>query len=223
MGRDITVSGFDWCNNETQNIDIELLTSKILCTHHNNTLTNIDKAAARLFEIFRETSELVNTRTKYPHQIYKHITYDVNAKKLEQWFLKTLINLCFDQALYIGLSSTRIGYPSEELVKICYENEKFSGKAGMYLSAAVGMNFNSTDEVIFTPLIKDNKYVVGGFFLFRGLSFYLCINSDGAEFPLSQFQDLPASWCHGELSRPFKKLDIRVNNKPSHRIRFNWQ
>ena len=122
LDTNITVSGFEWCDDKTINLDselnLDLLALKILCTHHNNTLTNIDKAAAHLFQVFRETSNLVNSRTKSESRDFKRVVYDINAKKLEQWFLKTLINLTFNKGLYIGLNATQIGYPSEELVNL---------------------------------------------------------------------------------------------------------
>ena len=166
--------------------------------------------------------QLMNKRRNLPRPKYQVISFSINAKKLERWLLKTLINLTFDKGVYIGMDSTLAGYPSDKLVEICFGESEFSGKAGMYFSSKTGAQMSFRDSFSFCPLFKDGKYVVGGFFVLCGSSFYLSLQPETSEFPLPRIENTMAEWRDGELSKPFRVMRLKIDDVLSHIIRFNW-
>src|SRR5207245_4901734 len=60
----IMVQGFKWCLNEPKKIGLSNLVAKILCKRHNNDLSDLDAAALRAFDIFRESIRLNQIRGK---------------------------------------------------------------------------------------------------------------------------------------------------------------
>ncbi|MGC1220935.1 MAG: hypothetical protein WA872_04030, partial [Candidatus Sulfotelmatobacter sp.] len=170
----LKVQGFDWCKGETVEVGIAGLTAKILCVKHNNDLSPIDTAGAQAFATFREIRRLANVREKQKPGYRNVKRYRIDGIGLERWFLKTLINLCCDRGYPIGRGSQIVGRPSDDLVRIAYSLGSFRDKAGLYFVARVGMKIESTDTVIFAPLVqKDVPRVEGGLFVFRGQSFLL--------------------------------------------------
>lgn len=181
----LQVQGFDWCKGKTVEVGIAGLTAKILCVKHNNDLSPIDTAGAQAFATFREIRRLANVREKLKPGYRGVKRYRIDGVGLERWFLKTLINLCFDREYPIGGGSQVAGRPSDDLVRIAYSLDSFKDRAGLYFVVRVGMKIESTDTVIFAPLIQRNgPRVEGGLFVFRGQSFLLFLEPQGPPQPL---------------------------------------
>ena len=129
---------------------------------------------------------------------------------LERWFLKTLINLCCDREYPIGRGSQIVGRPTDDLVRIAYSLDSFKERAGLYFVVRVGMKIESTDTVIFAPLIQKNgPRIEGGLFMFRGQSFLLFLEPEGPPQPLHGLmlngEDL------GQAQLNFHNVQINVN------------
>ncbi len=179
MEDEMTVQGFPWCKDKPVKIGLASLTAKILCRRHNSDLSNVDTAGGKAFGAFRESRRVANIRERKPKYRWKLVRTEIDGRGLERWCLKTLINLCFDRDRPIGRDSTTAGKPSDRLVRIAYGKEAFSGKAGLYFVARIGMNIQSEDRVSFAPVISKSGNIEGGLFTFRGLRLLLFLEAEG--------------------------------------------
>lgn len=220
---EILVHGFHWCKEEPKTVGIGSLTAKILCQEHNSQLSPLDSAAGAAFDSLRQQTKLANEREKLsPSTLLKVERFKIDAKLLERWFLKTLLNLSYGGDFLIGINGTEKGVPPTELVRICYGQEPFPGEAGMYVAANSGMTLNMVDTVAFSPLIKDDQRILGGFFEFRGVRFLLALMPEGLQFSLWSIPRIDPNWASAQLLRPFKKIKAKHGKYLSHVVEFHW-
>jgi hypothetical protein len=220
----LTVQGFSWCKDEPKTVGIQSLTAKILCQEHNSQLSPLDDAASAAFEALRQQTKLANDRGKLaPNTRLKIERFKIDAKLLERWFLKTLLNLTCKSNFLVGVNGTESGVPPIDLVKICYGLEPFPGESGMYVAVNSGMALNMEDTVRFSPLLmNDNKRVMGGFFDFRGIRFFLALMPEGLTYPLSSIPGIDPKWANAKLLRPFEKMKATHGRSLSHVVEFRW-
>ncbi len=222
IGDVVRVEGFSWCKGEPKEIGLSSLTSRILCKKHNEELSTIDEGGASAFKAFREMRRVANVREKLKPQVWNVVRYTIDGQTLERWFLKTLINISYDGEYPIGGECTR-GKPTEELVRIAYGLSAFSGIAGLYSVVRVGQNINSTDRIGFSPLIKDKRFVAGGFFSFRGFTFLLFLLPEGPPTPLTgvQFEGEDVGKCQLNHHNHRRIRDIQGRHV-SQILEFKW-
>ena len=220
---EITVQGFHWCKDEPKTVGIESLTAKILCQEHNSRFSPLDSAAGAAFEALRQQTKLANERQKLPPGVLLKIErFIIDASLLERWLLKTLLNLTYGSGFFIGIGGTEKGVPPNDLVQICYGLQPFPGNAGMYVAANEGMTLEMSDTVIFSPLIKDDQRVLGGFFEFRGIRLFLALMPEGLNYPLWSIPRISPGWANAKLLRPFKKIKAKHGKHLSHTVEFRW-
>ncbi len=219
----ITVFGFPWCREKPITVGLSSLTSKVLCLSHNSLLSVLDTEAGNVYRTFNEMSELVNKRASLNEQKFKVRHYRFNGPLIERWLLKTLINLCYDDKLFIGSESTLPGRPDDRHVRICFNKDRFSGHAGLYVAAKVGGSFASGPALNFSPLIADGTHVLGGFFNFRGLLLFLSLMDEQLPQDFNWVDGLNSlDWKGTAPSWHFKKLVIKANGGRSHVVHFDW-
>ena len=176
----VAVQGLSWCKDAPKTIGLSSLTRKILCTHHNSTLSPVDDAAIEAFNAFRESVRLTDIREKMKEMRWTVVHLPVDGDLLERWFLKTLINLTVGGKEKIGPKSSTPGEPSSDLVEIAFGHRKFVPNAGLHNSQEVGETVNSEDRVTIAPFFdRQNEYVFGGTFYFRGFRFLLHLSEVG--------------------------------------------
>jgi hypothetical protein len=218
----VSVDGFPWCKGKTLTIGIESLTAKILCQRHNNNLSPLDEEASALFDAIREWCARENVRNNMSplSRIARPATV-VNARLLERWFLKTLLNLSLSREYYIGINGEEKGVVPLDLVQICYGMRNFEGKAGMYGAAHAGMMIASHDTLRFAPLLRDER-VLGGFFEFRGFRFFLSLMPD-EQLTMSQLPSMDTSWQEARLMYPIELIQSQISSLITVPIiRFKW-
>jgi hypothetical protein len=218
----VVVAGFSWCKNAPKTVGLASLTAKILCERHNSRLSDVDSAGAHAFDAFRQCQGLLNVRGKNPKTRWTIRRFHVDGPRLERWFLKTTINLCHGQAFKIGRDSTECGRPTDELVKIAFGLRSFPGKAGLYSIVRVGQARYSDDSVKFAPLIKDQSYIAGGLFSFRGFIFLLFLEPEGLAQPLIglSFDGEDLGQC--QINFHNKQARAVVGKYLSHVVQTNW-
>jgi hypothetical protein len=220
---EVTVHGLNWCKDQPKTVGIESLTAKILCQEHNSRLSPLDSAAGAAFDVLRQQTKLSNERQKLsPKTLLKVERFIIDARLLERWFLKTLLNLSHGSDFFIGVDGTEKGVPSSELVEICYGLRPFPCDAGMYVAANAGMTINMFETVSFSPLIKDGQRILGGFFEFRGIRFLLALMPEGLKYPLWSIPRIDQNWARAQLLRPFKKIKAKHGKYLSHTVEFRW-
>ncbi|WP_395400576.1 hypothetical protein ACHMW6_24125 [Pseudoduganella sp. UC29_106] len=207
----IHVKGFPWCKDAFRTVGIESLTAKILCQNHNNSLSRLDAEASAVFDAIREFCRWDNIRinTTPLARISRPPTM-INARLLERWFLKTLLNLSLSHDYYIGPHETIRKKVPLDIVEICYGHKTFESAAGMYAAARPGMIIESSDTLHFAPLLSVDR-LLGGFFEFRGFRFFLNLMPD--DLPnMANFQSLDPSWQNASLLRPIEKIQMQISN-----------
>lgn len=220
----VRVHGFPWCKDEPKVIGIESATAKILCEHHNNTLSPLDEAASAAFDALREQTKLANDRAKFPQRTRFAVRrFPIKARLLERWLLKTLLNFSFDGPYLIGPSGVTQGIPPLDLLEICFRGASFPSQSGMYVAANLGMTITFEDTVAFAPLLKDERLILGGFFEFRGIRLFLALMHEGMTVPLWSLPNVQQGWTDANLLRPFKKTRATHGRYLSHVIEFDWR
>ena len=220
----VTVHGFHWCKNEPISVGIESLTAKILCREHNSALSPLDSAAGSAFDAFRQNAK----RNGEVHKrsiltMMKEEPFIIDAKFLERWLLKTLLNLTFQREYFIGASGTEKGIPPRDLVEICYGRQPFPGDAGMYVAANTGMMIRTDETLTFCPLIRNDERVLGAFFTFQGIRIVLLLMPEGLRYPLSTIPTLDKEWSSANLLRRFEEIRIQYTQYLSQAvIKFAW-
>lgn len=174
----VKVQGFSWCKDSPKEIGLSSLTAKILCKKHNEDLSEVDTSGSNAFDSIREMRRIANIRGKVKPKMWNIIKYSIDGNLLERWFLKTLINISYCKEYSIG-GEAENGKPINEIIKIAYGKSNFSGRAGLYSIVHVGQQINSTDSFLFSPVIKDKKYIAGGLFSFRGFKYLLFLMPEG--------------------------------------------
>jgi len=204
----IMVQGFNWCRDEPKCIGLSNLVAKILCKHHNSSLSNLDETALNAFNVFREAIRLnqVREKLKRPPTSWNVKRMAIDGPRLERWFLKTLINLTFGGEWAIGAGSN--GAPSRELVEVAFGKRRFQHGAGLYLAGRAGEQIDSMDRVTTTPMTDQNNTLVAGRFNFRGYTFFLCLIPEKLEM-----------LGDSHLLYQQVTLNCRVQNRLSHVIK----
>lgn len=216
----VAVEGFPWCKGKPRTVGIQSLTGKILCQTHNNGLSSLDEEASVLFDGIREwcgignipSNSLPLTRIARPPTV-------VNAKLIERWFLKTLLNLSLCRDYFIGVEGREKGIVPHDLVQVCFGERQFDGAGGMYGAAHAGMMIASHDSVRFAPLLREDR-VLGGLFEFRGFRFLLSLLPGGLD---TMPQGMDPDWQHSRLLRPLELIQMQISGLITVPvIRFRW-
>jgi hypothetical protein len=205
----VRVEGFSWCRGNPKEIGLNSLTAKILCKKHNEALSPVDEVGIAAFGAFREMRRVANEREKMRPRVWHVIHHSIDGLMLERWFLKTLINLSLNGDYPIGGMCSK-GSPTENLVKIAFGITPFPGRAGLYSVVHIGGNIYSSDTIEFTPLInKENVFIVGGLFSFRGFKFLLFLLPEGPPEQLIGIRVGGEDWGQSQLNyhnRQFKEI-----------------
>lgn len=218
----VKVQGLPWCETEPKIIGLSSATAKILCCTHNSELSPLDSEIGKFTSTVREFMRISEVRSKLvptPLQIRR---FTVNARLLERWLLKVLLNLTFEGRYLIGWEGTEIGRPPDHLVRVAFGLNSFDSKAGMYVGAHVGLTMSMGEYIEFSPLLKNDKYVLGGFFKVGGILLYLCLDPAGVTVPFNQTPVIDEQWSSADLKWRFRKIQAKHGRYLSHVIEFKW-
>lgn len=221
-GPAVSVQGFQWCKTEPKIVSLASATAKILCEKHNSALSPLDTEAANYMQVVREHLLLSEARSR-PRFTAFHVRYlNVNAKLLERWLLKVLINLCFDSEMLIGLDGELAGKPPQSLVEVCFGEAEFQGKAGMYVASYNGMSMDMGEMLKFSPLVRRDNRIVGGLYTVAGVNFLLSLDPLGPPLNLPEVPGIEDQWLNAQLQGKFREIKTEIGHCLSHVIRFKW-
>ena len=225
-GPAVEVRGLPWCKDKPKVVGLGSLTARILCAKHNNDLSPLDAAASDAFNAIRRFVEVHAIRSKIdPRARVKVERYQIDARLLERWMLKTLINLTFESEYVLGRPGSRPGHPSNEHAAMCYGLRPFSNDAGMYVLANEGMKFKLRDVIGFAPYCPhDTRVLEGACFNFAGLLLFLNLMPERPIAPVftAPEDSFPAETRVIDLMRPFKKFSTRHGKYFSQIVEFRW-
>jgi hypothetical protein len=136
------------------------LTTKVLCTTHNASLSIADDEALRLFSALRT----IHSHSK-DGQLEASEEYRFDSGLLERWLLKTLVNFvacdAFEWASPIRRGSDVV---DQRYVQVAFGFRRFTDHAGTYLIERVENLNNWGEHFNVTPLTTE-KGTVGGLVL----------------------------------------------------------
>jgi hypothetical protein len=221
-GPAVTVQGFSWCKTEPKTVSLAAATAKILCEKHNSSLSPLDAEAASYMRVVRQHLQLTENRSKSRFVAYHIRHFSVNAQLLERWLLKVLLNLCFESKMLIGLDGEAEGMPALSLVQICFGQSAFQGRAGMYVASYNGMSMEMGEALRFSPLVRSDNKIVGGFFTVAGVNFFLSLDPLGPPSNLAEVPNIEDQWLHAQLQWKFREIKTEIDHRLSHVIRFKW-
>lgn len=207
-GKFVNVQGFPWNRGEIKAIGINSITSNILCTHHNNSLSIVDNEGIDLFRAIRRFEEILSGRNFLINQ--STLNHIASGKLLEQWFIKHAINL------FIISSKGRCWYngskanaPPLDIIEAAFGNRALEYPRGLYNYAGsrIGEQKIVEDQILFTPIFNPNNMYVGAAFEFQALSFIIWLG-DLEQMPWIEFHKF-----YHHMGGHFEKFPIRASCK----------
>lgn len=215
-GPSVVIKGLPWCK-ESKMVGINSAVGKILCRTHNSGLSPMDSEAAKLMQaIHAQTKAYADNQNRRGTAAELHHT--INARLIERWLLKTLLNFLFEGPFAIGTGDAR-GVPPSDLVEIAFGLRKFKGRAGLHIGVHQDLIMVMDEVVELVPLVKDGK-VIGGQFRVAGILMYLCLDSNGIDVPFYLVPGVDLDWASTELHWRFRK--IKFGSSGNQTIKFNW-
>jgi hypothetical protein len=218
----VAIHGLPWCKDEPKVVGISAATAKILCRKHNSDLSPLDEAAGRFMAVIREHLRLSEVRPKRPASPLKIERLTTDARLLERWLLKCMLNLLAGGTYLIGPKGIKPGEPPLDLVRVAYGQDAFEGRSGMHVGAHRGLDLQMGEMLQFSPLLLDDQRVVAGLFRVAGFQLYLSLDPAGVTSSLQGVSGLDQAWRLTELKRPFKKVVVKHGKYISHTIEFLW-
>lgn len=156
----ITVVGLPWCP-DPMKVGLASLVAKNLCRYHNNALSPSDQEAAR----FKRRLDDIHAPGALPVRV------TVDARLIEQWLLKTTINLTLQEP-GSGLDVT------PDLVRRAFRLEPTPPRQGFFLVVEVGeqlphrewaLQEDGEPGLLFETRVRDHDHaVVLALFVFHG-------------------------------------------------------
>jgi hypothetical protein len=222
LDHEVTVHGFPWCKTTPKKIGLPNLTAKILCRKHNSDLSDLDTVGAAAFDAIRDSMRLSQVRAKMKPRIWQIKRYRIDGPKLERWFLKTLINLSFEQAYRIGQDAAELGEPSKRLVEIAFGFRKFEEHVGLSTVVHVGQQMQSRETVTFAPLVLHAASITGGLFGFRGIRCFLSLDPPGFAQVPNGIGVPGEDWSRSQLNFHNTEMRALAGKYISHVIHWDW-
>jgi hypothetical protein len=220
---DIWVDGAHWCP-EPKLINIADFARKILCTEHNNRLSGLaDVGAVEMQKSFREAQRLQDFRSKYRRQNWTRKQFVIPARKLERWFLKTLINFSYRGPKRIGRDASSTGEPSPELVEIAFGLRDFEQPAGLYTIAIVGDTTPIDNSFRFISLTGKHDYINAGIFHFGGLKTLLYLDDDTAPVATNFLGHKYPEILNAQFMYHLYSVKFELEGRLSHSVDFDWR
>lgn len=199
----VYVQGFDWCLGDPVELPIESVTGKILCKHHNETLSELDAVAGAAFRSLREWDQTRQSRAALAGVNWIPKQFEIDARKLERWCLKTLLNLAFTRGLIIGPGDHQAGVAPSDLVRIVFGLETFTEGRGLYIAYRENETFTLEDGVRCIAKARDSHLMMEYFVLY-GFRFYL--NLMPATPPFAAIEDSNVFYRRAQFIDPVEPV-----------------
>lgn len=221
LDKEITVSGLPWCA-EPKNVGLANLTAKVLCVVHNSALSEVDQEAVRFAEAMRESFQLLTVRHSLKPRRWTIRRFPVDGRRMERWFLKTLINVAYHRSSAIGPDSHHRGLPSNSLVEIAFGRRTFEPNAGLYGIYDAPEKRPDMDGISIHAFNTTDNRVAGAVFCFLGFRLLLFLDRKGPP-PLMEVGTVTGETT--EMIEPTyhpRGIDYLAGKATSHILEFKW-
>jgi hypothetical protein len=218
------IQGLHWCEGEPVEIGKANFTRKILCTKHNSMLSvQADQGAIAMVNAFHEGNKLEDFRKQYRRTNWTRRQFRIPGRKLESWFLKTLINIAYRQSMTIGENGVEVGLPPRDLVEIAFGLRRFSDPAGLYTIAIIGDATPNDGSFEIITLGKKKNNLSGAVFHFGGLTNLLYLDNDKRPKPENFLGHKYPSILQSNFMYHLHSAKYRIHDRVSHSIDFDWR
>jgi hypothetical protein len=194
-GEIVQVSGFPWQKTESQEIGIDALTSRILCSQHNSQLSPLDATGK---EFLSDVKSIFDKAFK--SEVWADEVFAIDGKKLELWLLKVLCG--------VFVVSGTIEVP-RQWIEILFQREPFAEGSGMHIFGVQGNGSWFFNLVRILSVNDKSGKILGAKFGIGGLAFLLA-------FGKPQFSEEGIQSIYRPQSIIFQK---EANEK---RLDFSW-
>lgn len=141
----LVVSGMPWQpTNTSKPVGFNGLTTRCLCTAHNNSLSPLDDAASQLFR-FMESAFSNSSQPCFQGLVSGH--------DVERWLLKTLMAFLVSKSLMRNGSPLNAPlHPSIDVVSLLSDPSKWASGSGLYIAGKVGDRLQKSSRFGLAPL-----------------------------------------------------------------------
>lgn|ERR1035437_1147348 len=186
----IFVRGLDFCLDIPKELRSESLTAKILCVDHNSRLgKTVDWVAGNAFGALRSFTALKNKRSELPQLNWAPQEFNIDARGLETWCLKTMLNFSFGRQTIIGPGSHNAGTVPDELVRIAFGLEEFTDGRGLYIAYRENETFTLEDRFHYTAKTRGSNLIMG-YFALHGFRFYINLERTARKYDRIEDSDV---------------------------------
>lgn len=201
----ILVSGLKWMVTESQLVGLSRATAKILCSKHNNSLSEFDNEACKLSEFMRQIK-------KNP---LKNFSIEINGKYLEKWAIKTFYNLGV-----LGVFNETI-LPQDSLIRYIYCDSKIDSGIGLYFVRGRTISDDIGDYFQWHAIKNKsaNDEVIGMQFYISGVCFIINLN------PVHHDDNIKIESSFCDQDEVYYRPDVILldnNSSNVNKITFKW-
>lgn len=226
-GPKILVSGGPW-GEETLEIGVANLTSKVLCRKHNSDLSVVDDAGIAAFKALTRSASLALGRMKlkpFGFPEWMPCWFGIDGPLLERWFLKTAINMCCvlrapdERQWEFGGSA---GDPPLRLVRGAFGLDEIPKPLGLYIQARVGDAIGTRATVYCEPLFSMTQRISAMSFEFHGIAFVINMAPTRILGLVSSPAHHEVKWSAGDLLYHLIRINQNVGPYRSHYVDCRW-
>ncbi len=220
-GPTIDVIGFPWCKTEPKTVGVASVTAKILCRTHNTALSDVDSAGASAFDVLKRSARLAERRHKERPRKWKVARFEIDGRRLERWFLKTLINVAVSNATpgRWNYSGTALDCtPPKLFVDAAFGLGALQKPLGLYGLGSLGEDIVPSNSVELRTLLIKEDSLAAAVFTFLGIRFLL--NLSEGDMPRSAYLPAGREWVDSSLVYHIERLNNKIGKKLSHYVHF---
>jgi hypothetical protein len=182
----VHASGLPWQKGETKALSVNALASRILCSRHNNALSQLDSAAVQFFELL---SNLRASHDRVAGDSQDTCIGVVNGHDLERWFLKAMIGGLYSGNMTIGGAQQQHSPPPQNQLEFLFGERSYLKGWGLYVLNPI------------EPVLPQSRYVTTTALSIEGVPAGILVQTVGFQFALGP-QDAELPQLHVAMFRP---------------------
>ncbi|MGC4034438.1 MAG: hypothetical protein QM764_00660 [Chitinophagaceae bacterium] len=199
----VQMAGLPWMEHNTFNLfSRKSLVSNILCTNHNEALSDCDIEAGKLFRCIKEFDDDFNS----PNPREEHSKF--NGHNLEKWMLKVVCGLIASNQVASEGKQNRL-ILKDEFIDILFNDGIWPNYWGLYFAIPNNKQIHKYDCMSFMPRTAYNE-IKAGEFLINNFQFNLILGRP----------DMPDHWGVYRINKIFltdgvirKTIEFEWDNK----------
>ncbi len=185
-GDEQVITDASWLSaGEVRTVTVSQMVTKVLCEHHNSSLSPLDLRGSRCLSALRRISVPVDDRAMAAAKRGRdmELAAVLNGSIVERWFLKTMCGLLAGGQARWRTTTGERWRPNRTLLEVLFSGKRFESGAGLYLAttqrtvdACTNDYYVGATEFRFLPVVHPGAHhLVGGFFKVGSCHFVLAL------------------------------------------------